>query len=217
MLRVGLTGGIGCGKSTVAAMMAELGCHVLNADKMAHALIAPGEPAYNDVVWKFGAHILAPDGSVDRARLAAVVFADSDKLASLNAIVHPRVLRELDRELDRLARLDSHGVAVVEAALLIESGYHKTLDRIILVTCTREQQLERLTNPAFGRGMSREQAEQRIGAQMPVEEKRNQAAGKLDEIDCSCSLGSTRTQIQRLVEQLKQTAGSHTRQRPPHA
>jgi dephospho-CoA kinase len=142
--------------------------------------------------------------------LAAVVFADADKLASLNAIVHPRVLRELDRELDRLARIDPHGVAVVEAALLVESGYHKMLDRIILVTCTREQQLERLTNPAFGRGMSREQAEQRIAAQMPAEEKRKQAAGKLNEIDCSCSLDSTRTQIQRLVEQLKQTAGSHT-------
>jgi dephospho-CoA kinase len=211
MLRVGLTGGIGCGKSTVAAMMAELGCHVLNADKMAHALIAPGEPAYNDVVRKFGKHILAPDGSVDRARLASVVFADTDKLTALNAIVHPRVLRELDRELERLARLDAHGVAVVEAALLIESGYHTTLDRIVLVTCTREQQLERLTNPTVGRGMSREQAEQRIAAQMPVEEKRRQAAGKLDEIDCSCSLDSTRKQVRTLVEQFKQTAGFHTR------
>jgi dephospho-CoA kinase len=211
MLRVGLTGGIGCGKSTVAAMMAELGCYVLNADKMAHVLIAPGAPAHDDVVRKFGTHILAPDGSVDRARLAAVVFADADKLASLNAIVHPRVLRELDRELERLARVDPQGVAVVEAALLIESGYHRNLDRIILVTCTREQQLERLTNPAFGRAMSREQAEQRIAAQMPVEEKRKQAAGKLDEIDCSCSLDSTRKEIQMLVEQLKQTAGSHTR------
>jgi dephospho-CoA kinase len=211
MLRVGLTGGIGCGKSTVAAMMAELGCHVLNADKMAHALIAPGEPAYNDVVRKFGKHILAPDGSVDRARLASVVFADTDKLTALNAIVHPRVLRELDRELERLALLDAHGVAVVEAALLIESGYHTTLDRIVLVTCTREQQLERLTNPTVGRGMSREQAEQRIAAQMPVEEKRRQAAGKLDEIDCSCSLDSTRKQVRMLVEQFKQTAGFHTR------
>ena len=211
MLRVGLTGGIGCGKSTVAAMMAELGCHVLNADKMAHALIATGQPAYNDVVRKFGTDILAPDGSVDRARLASVVFADADKLAALNAIVHPRVLRELDRELDRLARLDAHGVAVVEAALLIESGYHKTLHRIVLVTCTREQQLERLTNSAFGRAMSREQAEQRIASQMPVEEKRKQAAGKLDEIDCSCSLDSTRKQVRMLVEQFKQTAGPHTR------
>lgn len=211
MLRVGLTGGIGCGKSTVAAMMAELDCHVLNADKMAHAAIAPGEPAYDDVVRKFGTDILAPDRSVDRARLAALVFADADKLAALNAIVHPRVLREIDRELDRLARIDPHGIAVVEAALLIESGYHKTLDRIILVDCTREQQLERLTNPAFGRRMTREQAEQRIAAQMPADEKRRQAAGKVDEIDCSCSLDSTKEQVRTLVEQYKRTADSRTR------
>jgi dephospho-CoA kinase len=211
MLRVGLTGGIGCGKSTVAAMMAELGCHVLNADKMVHALFAPGEPAYNDVVDKFGKHILAPDRSVDRARLAAVVFADGDKLAALNAIVHPRVLREIDLELDRLSRSDPHGIAVVEAALLIESGYHRSLDRIILVTCTRAQQLERLTNPAFGRNMSCEQAEQRIAAQMPAAEKRKQAAGKLDEIDGSCSLDSTRKQVGALVGQFKQKAASDAR------
>ncbi|PYU22900.1 MAG: dephospho-CoA kinase [Acidobacteria bacterium] len=206
MLRVGLTGGIGCGKSTVAAIMGELGCHVLNADRMAHALTAPGEPAYEEIRRKFGADILAPDGSIDRARLAAIVFPDEDKLASLNAIVHPRVLRELDRELERLSGIDSRGVAVVEAALLIESGYHKRLDRLVLVTCTREQQLERLTNPAFGRAMAREQAEGRISAQMPLEEKRKLAH---DEIDCSGSLDYTKKQVRTLVEQLKQTAGSH--------
>lgn len=204
MLRVGLTGGIACGKSTVAAMMSELGCHVLNADKMAHVLIAPGESAYGEIRRKFGADILAPDGSIDRARLAAVVFADADKLASLNAIVHPRVLRELDLELERLSRIDPQGVAVVEAALLIESGYHKRLDRLVLVTCTREQQLERLTNPAFGREMSREQAERRIAAQMPLEEKRKVAH---DEVDSSGSLDYTTRRVRALVEQLKQTAG----------
>lgn len=205
MLRVGLTGGIGCGKSTVAAMMSELGCHILNADKMAHALMVPGEPAYDEIRRHFGAHLLAPDGSIDRARLAAVVFADSDQLASLNAIVHPRVLRELDRELDRLSRIDPHGVAVVEAALLIESGYHQRLDRLVLVTCTRDQQLERLTNPAFGRAMAREQAEKRIAAQMPLEEKRKLAN---DEIDCSGSLDDTKRQVRILVEQFNQMAGS---------
>jgi dephospho-CoA kinase len=208
MLRIGLTGGIGCGKTTVAAMMADLGCHVLDADKMAHALIVPGKPAYDEIVGKFGAQILSPDRSVNRARLAAIVFADPDKLASLNAIVHPRVLRDLDRELDRLARIDAHGIAVIEAALLIESGYHRNLDRIILVICTRQQQLERLTNPAFGRAMSREQAEQRIAAQMPLEEKRKVAAGKINEIDSSGSLDSTKRQVRALVEQLKQTVGS---------
>ena len=205
MLRVGLTGGIGCGKSTVAAMMKELGCHILNADKMAHALIAPGEPAYAEIRRQFGRNILASVGSVDRARLAAVVFGDAEKLASLNAIVHPLVLRELDRELNRLSQSDPDGVAVVEAALLIESGYHERLDRLVLVTCTREQQLERLTNPAFGRAMSREQAEKRIAAQMPLEAKRTLAH---DEIDCSGSLDFTKREVQKLVRQLRQTAGS---------
>jgi len=205
MLRVGLTGGIGCGKSTVAAMISELGCHVLNADRMAHALIAPGEPAYDEIRRQFGPNVLAADGSIDRARLAAVVFADAAKLASLNAIVHPLVLRELDRELERLSRIDPHGVAVIEAALLIESGYNQRLDRLVLVTCTREQQLERLTNPAFGRAMSREQAEKRIAAQMPLEEKRKLAH---DEIDCSGSLEYTKRQVRMLVEQFRQMAGS---------
>ena len=208
MLRVGLTGGIGCGKSTVAAMMSDLGCHVLNADKMAHALIAPGRPAYEEIRREFGPTILASDGSIDRARLAAIVFADADKLASLNAIVHPRVLAELDSELERISRTDPHGVAVVEAALLIESRYHQRLDRLILVTCTREQQLERLTNPTFGRAMSREQAEQRIAAQIPLEEKRKLAH---DEIDCSGSLDQTTKQALTLVKQLKQMAAAPAR------
>jgi dephospho-CoA kinase len=211
MLRVGLTGGIGCGKSTVAVMMSELGCHIINADKMAHALIAPGEPAYDEVVRQFGTNVLAPDGSIDRARLASIVFGDRNKLASLNAIVHPTVLREIDREFDQLAAKDPHGVAVVEAALLIEAGYHDKLDRLVLVTCTPEQQLDRLTNTAFGRAMSREQAEKRIAAQMPPEEKRKMAADKIMEIDSSGSLDDTKRQVRMLVDRLKQTAGSHAR------
>jgi len=203
MLRVGLTGGIGCGKSTVAAMMGELGCHIINADKMAHAVIAPGTPAYSEVRRQFGPDVFAPDGSVDRARLAAVVFADAQKLAALNAIVHPAVLGDIDRELQRLSAIDARGVAVVEAALLIESGYHLQLDRLILVSCTREQQMDRLTNSAFGRAMSREQAEQRIAAQMTLEEKRKLAD---DEIDCSGSLDYTRKQVQMLVARLQRMA-----------
>lgn len=211
MLRVGLTGGIGCGKSTVAAMMSELGCHIINADKMAHVLIAPGERAYDEVVRQFGKQVLGPDGGIDRARLASIVFSDPNKLAALNAIVHPRVLREIDREFDRLAANDPHGVAVVEAALLIEAGYHHKLDRLVLATCTREQQLERLTSAAFGRAMSREQAGKRIAAQMPLDEKRKTAAGKIDEIDCSGSLDYTKRQVGTLVEHLRQIAGSPAR------
>jgi dephospho-CoA kinase len=211
MLRIGLTGGIGCGKSTVAAMMGELGCHIINADIMAHALIAPGEPAYDEIIREFGRDVAGPDRTIDRARLASIVFGDEKKLAALNAIVHPRVLHEIDREFDRLAANHPHGVAVVEAALLIEAGYHHKLDRLVLVTCTREQQLERLTNAASGRAMSREQAEKRIAAQMTVEEKRRAGAGKTDEIDCSSSLDCTRKQVQALVAQFRQMAGSPAR------
>jgi dephospho-CoA kinase len=205
MLRVGLTGGIGCGKTTVAGMMAALGCHVVNADKMAHALIAPGEPAYNEIRSRFGDGILARDGSIDRAALASVVFADAEKLAALNAIVHPRVLRDIDHEFDRLSEGDPQGIGVVEAALLIEAGYHKHLDRIVLATCTHDQQLERLTSPQFGRAMTREQAEARIHAQLPMDEKRKVTHC---EIDCSGTIEHTREQVRDLVGRLKKIAAS---------
>jgi dephospho-CoA kinase len=205
MLRVGLTGGIGCGKSTVAAMMRELGCHVISADQIAHALMLPGQPAYNEIRRQFGAQVFASDGNIDRARLAAIVFADPQRLASLNAIVHPGVLSDLDREFDRLSQIDPQGIAVVEAALLIESGYHQQLDRLVLVNCTPEQQLERLTDPVFGRNMSLDQARKRIAAQMTVEEKRKLAT---DEIDCSGSLDDTKKQVRTLVDRLRRLAGS---------
>jgi dephospho-CoA kinase len=208
MLRIGLTGGIGCGKSTVAAMMRELGCHVVSADQIAHALMLPGHPAYDEIRRQFGAQVFTPDGNIDRARLAAIVFSDPQRLASLNAIVHPRVLSELDQTFDRLSRTDPDGIAVVEAALLIESGYHQRLDRLILVSCTREQQLERLTQPAFGRNMSPEQAEMRIAAQMTLEEKRKLAT---DEIDSSGSLDDTKKQVRVLVDGLKRMTGSNRR------
>lgn len=203
MLRVGLTGGIGCGKSAVAAMMRDLGCHVLDADKMAHRLIEPGQPAYEEVVREFGREILDAQGRVARAKLAEIVFADPARLAYLNAIIHPRVLAELDVELARLARNDSRGVAVVEAALLVESGYHHSLDRLIVVWCTPEQQLARLTDAASGRGMSPEHARRRIAAQLSLAEKRKLAS---DEIDCSGTMDQTRRQVTALVERLKRLA-----------
>jgi len=203
MLRVGLTGGIACGKSTVAAMMRDLGCHVLNADQMAHRLIEPGRPAYDEVLREFGRDILDAQGRVDRAKLAEIVFADPARLARLNAIIHPPVLAELDRELDRLALAGPQGVAVVEAALLVESGYHRRLDRLIVVWCTPQQQLARLTDPASGRGMTPEQARRRIAAQFSLAEKRWLAT---DEIDCSGALDQTRRQVTDLVEKLKRLA-----------
>ena len=203
MLRVGLTGGIGCGKSTVAAMMRELGCHVSDADQIARQVVEPGQSAYDEIIREFGREILLPDGHLDRTKLASVVFADPARLARLNAIVHPRVLAQHDRDLEQVERDDPTGIGVVEAPLLFESGYYKHLQRVILVVCTPEQQIDRLTNPQSGRGMTREQAQARIAAQMSLAEKRRLAT---DEIDCVGTLEDTRRQVTDLVVRLKQMA-----------
>ena len=150
MLRVGLTGGIATGKSTVVAMLRELGCRVLEADKIAHQMIEPGAAAYEEVVHEFGRGILLPDGRVDRQKLGAIVFADPRKLARLNAIVHPPVLAAQDRELAAIERAEPHAIAVVEAALLVEAGYDKKLDCLVVTWCTPEQQIARLTRQDAG-------------------------------------------------------------------
>jgi dephospho-CoA kinase len=199
MLRVGLTGGIACGKSTVVAMLRESGIIVIEADPLAHELIEPGHPAYDDVVREFGKGVLNPDGTIDRAKLGAIVFADPMKLGRLNQIVHPRVIEATEHRLAEFARPGGPAMAVVEAALLIEAGYAKRFDRLIVVWCRPEQQRERL----LARGLSPSQAEQRIAAQMPVEQKRRQAT---DEIDSSGPLESTREQVERLAAKLKQLA-----------
>jgi dephospho-CoA kinase len=205
MLHVGLTGGIGCGKTTVAGMMRELGCIVVEADPLAHRLIEPGQPAYEEVINEFGRQVRAADGRIDRAKLAAIVFADRAKLDLLNRIVHPRVIEALDRQLAELERAQPQAVVVVEAALLVESGYHKPLDRLVVVWCQPEQQIERLVNPRSGRGMTREQAERRLASQIPLEEKRRLADY---EINCSGSLEETRRQVEHVVAELKQLAAA---------
>ncbi len=204
MLRVGLTGGIATGKSTVVAMLRELGCRVLEADKIAHQMIEPGAAAYEEVVHEFGRGILLPDGRVDRQKLGAIVFADPRKLARLNAIVHPPVLAAQDRELAAIERAEPHAIAVVEAALLVEAGYDKKLDCLVVTWCTPEQQIARLTRQdaglGAGRGLTIDQARQRIAAQMPVKEKRRLAD---EEIDCSGSLEHTREQVMALFAKLR--------------
>jgi dephospho-CoA kinase len=208
MLRAGLTGGIATGKSTVAAILRELGCRLLEADKIAHGMIEPGAAAYVDVIAEFGRGILTPDGRVDRPKLGAIVFADPKKLARLNAIVHPLVLAAQDHELSALEKIEPHAIAVVEAALLIEAGYTDRLDTLIVTWCTPEQQLERLTTPGAGRGLTIEQARQRIAAQMPLEEKQRRA----DEVvDCSGSLAQTREETLALYVKLKELEAMRSR------
>jgi dephospho-CoA kinase len=196
MLRLGLTGGIASGKTAVAAMLRDMGFAVLDADSLAHTLIEPGQPAYDEVVGAFGRSILDNGKRVDRAKLAAIVFAEPAKLARLNAIVHPRVETVIHQQFFEWSRNGKRDVAFVEAALLIEAGYHKNLDGLVVTWCRPEQQLERLR----ARGFSDEDARRRIAAQLPVAEKVRFATEK---IDCSGSLEETRAQVAALAARLR--------------
>ncbi len=197
MLKVGLTGSIATGKSLVAEMLAARGCRVLHADLIAHELMAPGKPAYEEIVSQFGRDILGPTGVIDRQRLAKIVFADRQQLEQLNRILHPRVLTETEQEMARLKQADPQAVVVLEAALLIESGYHKQLDKLIVTWCPPEQQIERLRARD---GLTPAAAQQRVQAQMSTEEKRGHADY---EIDCSSSLEETEAQVERVYQELR--------------
>ncbi len=197
MLRLGLTGGIASGKSAVAAMLREMGFPVLDADGLAHKLIEPGQSAHGEVLREFGPPIADSGGRIDRAKLAALVFADRGKLDRLNAIVHPRVSEAVFRQFNDWERNGNRDASFVEAALLVEAGMHKKLDGLVVAWCEPEQQLERL----LARGLSETEARRRIAAQLPVEEKLRYATEK---IDCSGSLEETRRQVEALAAKLRQ-------------
>jgi dephospho-CoA kinase len=194
MQRLGLTGGIASGKSAVAGMLREMGFTVIDADSLGHALIEPGQAAYQEVISRFGASVLDGQGRVDRGWLGTLVFADRTKLEALNAILHPRVKAEIARRFAALAK-DGVKAAFVEAALLVEAGYLDELDGLVVTWSRPEQQVERLR----GRGMSEEEAQRRIAAQMPVEEKLKFATEK---IDCSRSIEETWREVQALAEKI---------------
>lgn len=201
MLKVGLTGGIASGKSTVASLLRDQDCMVLEMDPLGHELLEPGQSVYDEVVREFGDSILGSGDAIDRSKLGAIVFADATKRARLNQILHPRIL---DVVLKWFAAVDRPGgpeFAVVEAALIVESGFRKQLDNLIVCWCTAQQQMERL----LARGLTQEQAQLRISSQMPTEEKRKLA----DEvIDCSVSIEETDRQVKNLVARLKQLSAS---------
>ncbi len=175
-LHVGLTGGIGAGKSTVAARLAELGALVLDADLAARAVVEPGTEGLAAVVEAFGPEVLGPDGALDRAALARLVFADEARRAELNAIVHPRVRRWMA---ERTAAAPQGAVVVQDIPLLVESGLMPLFDVVVVVDARDETRIDRLVRL---RGMAREQAEARIAAQAP-RERRNAEADHVIEND----------------------------------
>ncbi|MGA8223415.1 MAG: dephospho-CoA kinase [Candidatus Acidiferrales bacterium] len=201
MLRIGLTGGIASGKSTVAFMLRERDCQVLEADPLGHELLEPGQSAYDEVVREFGDGVLGPGDKVDRAKLGAIVFANPAKRARLNQILHPRILQVVRQWFSALDRPGGPDFAVVEAALIIEAGFHPELDKLIVCWSRPEQQLARLVE----RGLTNEQAALRIASQMPTEEKRALA----DEvIDCSGTIEETERQVAAVVAKFQQAAAA---------
>jgi len=203
MLRYGLTGGIASGKSTVAGMLRELGFPVIEADRLAHQVMEPGQPAYDEVVSFFGDTILDSDKRINRSSLAAIVFNDHEKLTQLNGIIHPRVEEEMLGQFAELERGGQYSAAFIEAALIFEAGLLKKLDGVVVAWCLPEQQLARLIE----RGLSEVEAGQRIAAQMPVAAKLALASVK---IDCSGPLDETWRQVEAFAEILRRTSAGKT-------
>lgn len=180
MLRVGLTGSIAVGKSFVTSVFAELGCRVLDADQTAREVVAPGEAGLKAVVESFGEEILAPDGTLDRGRLGSIVFADEEKRQRLNHLLHPFIIARQDEILREWEAENPDGIAIVDAALMIESGGYKRFDKLVVVHCRPEVQLERLM---LRNQLSLAEAQRRIASQMPQEEKQKYADYLIDTSD----------------------------------
>lgn len=180
MLRVGLTGSIAVGKSYVSSVFGELGCHVLDADQTAREVVQPGSAGLNAVVDHFGAQVLRDDGTLDRPRLAELIFADSEQRQRLNGILHPFIIAKQDEVMREWHAVDPDGIAIVDAALMIESGGYKRFDKLIVVHCRPEVQLERLM---LRTGLSLSEAQQRIDSQMSQEEKQRYADYLIDTSD----------------------------------
>jgi dephospho-CoA kinase len=204
MLRVGLTGSIAVGKSFVSSVLAELGCRVLDADETAREVVEPGSPGLEDVVATFGGAVLRSDGTLDRSALGALVFGDAAKRATLNAILHPYIIGKQDERLREWEAVDPEGIAIVDAALMIESGGYKRFDKLIVVHCSREVQLERLMNR---NSLTRPEAERRIAAQMSQEEKKKFADYLIDtSAGFETARASTVAIYSKLCEEMKAKA-----------
>jgi dephospho-CoA kinase len=203
VLRIGLTGGIACGKSTVGEMLARRGAHLLQADQLAHQLYAPGAPVYDEVVRNFGREILNEDGTINRAKLAAVAFPA--RIGELNAIVHPAVIKAQNEWMAEVGRENPHGTAVVEAALILEAGAAKDFDKIVVVTCDFEHRVERYaqrTGIPLATALS--EVQRRSAAQLPDEEKVRRADYVIEN---SGAVEETERQVEKVWNKLQTLAG----------
>src|SRR5690242_10615647 len=203
MLRIGLTGSIGVGKSFVGSVFVELGCRLLDADETAREVVLPGTEGLNAIVREFGPEVLQTDGTLDRKTLGSIIFINPEKRQLLNGILHPRIIERQDEVLRRWEAEDPNGIAIVDAALMIESGGYKRFDKLIVVHCRPEVQLERLM---LRDGLSLDEARSRIDSQMPQSEKQKFADYLIDTSD---GFELTRQRTKEVYNQLTRIARQH--------
>lgn len=196
MLKVGLTGGIASGKSTVSKIFASFGAKVLDADEVAREVLLPGQPAWTRLRQVFGQEFFHPDGTVKRKELRKLVFADPEKRSQLNAIVHPEVMKEINRRSEILSSSVQTGVLLVDVPLLLEVGVANRFDKVVVVYVSKSVQINRLQQRD---GISEEEAKQALKAQMALSKKVEQADYVIDN---SGTLEETQAQVQRVWQEL---------------
>ena len=206
MLKVGLTGGVACGKSTVGDMFVARGAKLIKADEIAHQLMRPGQPVYQEIVGHFGREILNEDGTINRPRLAQAAFGGG-RIEELNRIVHPAVIAHQDRWMEQEGAREPGAVTIVEAALILEAGVEKRFHKLIMVTCREEQKVSRFAaRQGISEDAARQEVERRQKAQRPDEEK-IRAADYV--IDNSGSIADTERQVEAVFRELKRLATSN--------
>ncbi len=207
MLKLGLTGGIASGKSAVGEMFVKLGARLLQADAVAHDLMQPGRPVYDEVVRHFGRGILNPDGTINRPRLGEAAFGTPGgappRIKELNEIVHPAVIEYENKWMEEIGRSDPNAIAIVEAALILEAGAADRFDRLIVVTCHPEQRIQRFAHRlGISEDAARAEVNRRMAAQIADEEKIKAADFVIDN---SGSLDATVGQVQSVFEALRRS------------
>lgn len=198
MIVAGLTGGIGTGKSTVAAIFAEAGAVIIDADEIARDVVAKGRPAWCRIVAHFGRDVLLPDGFIDRKKLGAIIFNDARQKMHLDRIVHPYVIAETDQKLKEIERVQPQAVVILDVPLLIEAGMHSDLDEVIVVYTPEAVQLQRLM---LRDRLTAAEGLARIRSQMPIEEKKMHATVVIDN---NASPAVTRKRVLEVLADLQQ-------------
>ena len=212
MIKLGLTGGIASGKSVVGEMFVNLGAHLIQADAIAHRLMEPGQPVYEEVVRKFGAGILNSDGTINRPKLAEAAFGAARRVQELNAIVHPAVIAHENEWMNDIGARDPRAIAIVEAALILEAGTADRFDYLVVVTCRPEQRVERLARRlGTSEEAARAEVARRMAAQISDEEKIKAADFVIDN---SGSLDATEQQVREVFATLAQPSGGYPPAKP---